>query len=276
MLSEQEFLKQYDITAFERPSVTADIAVFTIRTEASDNYRQDARAKLSLLLIRRGAHPFLGAWALPGGFLQPGETVEQCAMREITEETGVTPAALMPVGVFSEPGRDPRGWIISNVFASILGEASVSQRGGDDAADARWFDISFDRDGDGVSRLELTCGEIRLQARLRERECRFGKTAFDIIDSGGLAFDHAQMIATALTALREDAKNFDSIFDFLPETFTLSALQQVQETIGNISVLPANFRRKVMEYVEETDRYTQGFGHRPAKLYRRKKGGDGL
>lgn len=273
MLSEQEYLSQYDISAFDRPSVTTDIAVFMIRTEDAGNYRQDARAKLSLLLVKRGAHPFLGAWALPGGFLQPGETVEQCAMREVTEETGVTPAALAPVGVFSEPGRDPRGWIISNAFASILGEDSVSAAAGDDAADARWFDVSFASAPDGLSRLELTSGEISLQAILQAQPKRFGKTVFQVIESDALAFDHAAIIAAALSVLREDARNFDSIFDFLPEKFTLSALQRVQETIGNISVLPANFRRKVMDYVEETEEYTQGFGHRPAKLYTRKKGG---
>jgi hypothetical protein len=71
--------------------------------------------------------------------------------------------------------------------------------------------------------------------------------------------------------LREDAKNFDTIFDFLPETFTLTAVQKVQETIMNVSILPANFRRMVSGYVEETDTFVRGEGHRPAKLYRRKQ-----
>ena len=70
--------------------------------------------------------------------------------------------------------------------------------------------------------------------------------------------------------LRSGAREFEHIFDFLPETFTLTQLQKVQETIMNISVLPANFRRKIAAYVEETDAFTQGAGHRPAKLYRRK------
>ena len=79
------------------------------------------------------------------------------------------------------------------------------------------------------------------------------------------------MIAAALTALRENARRIDLIFDFLPETFTLSQLQRVQETVMNISLLPANFRRKISDYVEETDSYTSGAGHRPAKLYRKKQ-----
>ena len=108
-------------------------------------------------------------------------------------------------------------------------------------------------------------------AVLKAESTRFGRTTFRILESGGLAFDHAAIIAAALTALREEAKNYDAIFDFLPETFTLSALQRVQETIMNVSILPANFRRMVSGYVEETDEYVRGEGHRPAKLYRRKK-----
>lgn len=270
MDNEKEFLSGYSLEDYARPSVTADIVVFRLRTAASDNYRQNASTKLSLLLIQRGGHPFRGCWALPGGFLNPGETIEQCALREIEEETAVKPASLMSVGMFSEPDRDPRGWIISNAFVSIIGEEQVRQQSGDDAADAQWFDVSFTQDDDGAYLLTLEYGDIRLNAVLTEEKSRFGMTSFGIRDSGGLAFDHAKIIAQALTALRNAAKDFEMIFDFLPEKFTLTALQNVQETVMNISVLPANFRRKVAGLVEETDEYTQGAGHRPAKLYKRK------
>lgn len=270
MRSEERFLKEYDISAYERPSVTADIAAFTLRSKEESSYRHDPESSLSILLVKRGGHPFKGCWALPGGFLQPGETVEACALREVTEETNVTPASLMPIGVFSEPGRDPRGWIISNAFASVISESSVKEAGGDDAADAGWFDVRFEQDKEGLYRLNLIRGGVRLNAVLRERSSAFGKVKFEIADSGKLAFDHAKIIATALTALRSEAKNFETIFDFLPEKFTLAALRRVQETVANISVLPANFRRKAADYVIETDEYTAGAGHRPAKLYKRK------
>ena len=270
MPSEKEFLSQYNMDDFERPSLTADIVAFMIRSEESDNYKRNSENKLSILLINRGEHPFKGCWALPGGFLQPNETIEDCAYREITEEASVVPVSLMPIGVFSEPERDPRGWIISNAFASIISEESVKQVGGDDASDAQWFDVWFEQGEDGDYHLDLCFEGTKLNAVLTEEETKFGKTSFAIKDSGNLAFDHARIIATALTALREGAKNFDTIFDFLPEKFTLTALQKVQETIMNISILPANFRRKISDYVVETDEYTQGAGHRPAKLYRRK------
>ena len=271
MQSEKEFLSQYNINDYERPSLTADIVAFMIRSEESDNYKRNSENKLSILLINRGTHPFKDYWALPGGFLQPNETIEECAYREITEEANVTPVSLMPVGVFSEPGRDPRGWIISNAFASIISEESVRQVGGDDASDAQWFDVWFDQENNGDYHLDLRFEGTELNAVLTEEETRFGKTSFKIKDSGNLAFDHACIIAAALTALRKEAKNFETIFDFLPEKFTLSELQKVQETIMNISILPANFRRKISDYVVETDEYTQGMGHRPAKLYRRRR-----
>ncbi len=268
-LTEQEYLSKYDIGKYPRPSVTADIAAFMIRSEESDNYKMDSENRLSLLLVKRAVHPYRDCWALPGGFLKPDETVEECAFREVTEEANVTPVSLMPVGVFSEPGRDPRGWVISHAFASIISEDSVRQAGGDDASDAQWFDIRFDQE-DGASILTLEYGDTKLRAVLREEATRFGKTTFQIVESGGVAFDHARIIATALTVLREGARNYETLFDFLPERFTLTALQKVQETVMNIQILPANFRRKVSDYVVETDEYTQGAGHRPAKLYRRK------
>lgn len=270
MITEKEYLKQYNIEEFERPSVTADIVSFTIRQKEEDSYRHDPEGRLSVLLIKRGEHPFKDAWALPGGFLRPGETVEQCALREITEETGITPASLKQIGVFSDPDRDPRGWIISNAFASVISEDAIAAVGGDDASQAEWFDLFFDRDSNGFYRLTLTCGENRLTAILEEKKNAFGKISVETVDSGMIAFDHAEIITSALIFLRKEASNFDAIFDFLPEKFTLTALQKVQETITDIAVLPANFRRKVAEYVEETDEYTTGAGHRPAKLFRRK------
>lgn len=270
MATEKEFLKNYNQDDYPRPSVTADIVAFKIRNEQTDNYRQDSKTRLSLLLIKRGGHPFKDYWALPGGFLNPNETIEQCAIREIQEETGVKPVSLMSIGLFSNPERDPRGWIISNAFVSVMSEEKIQQEAGDDAADAQWFDVDFVCDTNGKYYLSLKHEDIEMKAELVEESSSFGKTFFSIVDSGGIAFDHAKIIATAISSLRNGAKDFEYIFDFLPETFTLTQLQNVQEAILNISVLPANFRRKVASLVEETEESTQGAGHRPAKLYKKK------
>ncbi len=270
MNDEKTFLKSYSLSDYERPSVTADIVAFKLSSEDSENYRLNPGKKLSLLLIKRGGHPFKDHWALPGGFLNPGETIEECALREVEEETSVKPVSLMSIGLFSEPGRDPRGWIISNAFVSVFGADRVEQKSGDDASDAGWFDVSFEQNDDGEYILSLSKGEEKLRAVLKEEKCAFGITSFSIIDSGSLAFDHAKIIAGALTALRGSAKDFQIIFDFLPDKFTLTEMQNVQEAILNISMQPANFRRKVSDFVEETDEYKSGAGHRPARLYKKR------
>ena len=181
------------------------------------------------------------------------------------------PVSIMPVGVYSAPDRDPRGWIISNAYVSIISEESVKQVGMDDASDAQWFSVSFEQDEAGEFHLTLTYEDIELKAVLAEKKSKFGRTEFSIIDNGDFAFDHAAIIAEALTTLRNAAQDYDTVFDFLPEKFTLTSFQKVQETIMNVSFLPANFRRMVSPYVEETDEYVRGEGHRPAKLYKRKK-----
>ena len=267
--SEKQFLDTYRMSDYERPSVTADIVVLKLRPQKTGNFRKDPEKKLSLLLIRRAGHPFQGCWALPGGFLTPNETIEECALREVMEETSVRPASMMSIGLFSAPGRDPRGWIISNAFVSVLGESADSQMAGSDAGDAQWFDVCFENH-EGEVVLELEHEDVKLRATLQEEKSQFGMSSFTVLENEDLAFDHAEIIARALSALRNSIKDLDMIFDFLPEKFTLTELQNVQETIMNISVLTPNFRRKVASLVVETDEFTEGAGHRPAKLYRKR------
>jgi len=155
-LTESEYLAEYAKKSWPRPYLTADVVVFD-------------RELAHVLLIKRRGHPFLGRFALPGGFAEPGETVEQTAARELLEETGVSDAELLPVGLFSAPGRDPRGWVVTQAYtARISLDAFV--RAGDDAERALWFAL-----GGGV----LRCGDIALRPEQ-------------------LAFDHAEILAAAL------------------------------------------------------------------------------
>ncbi len=262
---EAEFLKQYRLEDYERPSVTSDIALFSIRTAEEESYRHEPEHRLCLLLIRRGAHPFQGCWALPGGFLRSDETVEECALREISEETGASPTALRHVGVYSNVNRDPRGRIVSNAFLAVSRDGPIQVQGGTDAAEAQWFTVGMARSSDGWC-LRLVGDAETISCTLRE-EKRFGRTLFRVMDSGGLAFDHGSLIAEAIFLLRREAAQFRLVFDFLPARFTLTALQRVQETITGKSTQAANFRRKAAEYVRETEEMAAGAGHRPAKLY---------
>lgn len=269
--SEERFLSDYRMEDYDRPSVTTDIVAFTVRSEEDESWRKDSKEnRLSVLLIQRGEHPFMNHWAIPGGFLRMDETLEECALREIREEAGVTPVSIMPVGAFSACDRDPRGRVISNAFTTIISEESARIMASDDAIDAKWFDVYYEQNDNETYVLKLIGDSVTLEAKLAVKSRQFGRAAFEIVDNGNLAFDHAAMLASALESLRDKAENFEAIFDFLPEKFTLTALQKVQETILNVSLLPANFRRKIADYVVETDEFTAGAGHRPAKLYKRK------
>ncbi len=266
---EELFLSAYDINKYERPSVATDIAVFSMFDEDDDNRRKNSEPKMHLLLIKRGEHPFMNHWALPGGFLRPTETIEECALRELKEETNLQPARLIPVGMFSNPNRDPRGRIISSAFTSIVSEEVVVMNGSD-AINAKWFEVSFNQSEDGVISLKLKSDEEELQATLVETAEKSADGRFVVVSNIGLAFDHSKIIVTALYSMRSKAKKLELAFDYLPEKFTLSALQKVQETLSGTSLLTANFRRKAAPYVIETDEFTEGVGHRPARLFKRK------
>lgn len=268
---EKEFLASYDINKYFRPSVSSDIVAFTIQSKSEENYRKEDQTSLLLLLVKRGTHPFKGDWALPGGFMHEDESVEECAHREIVEETNINPISMKPVGVFSECNRDPRGRIISHAFASIIYDGVKEIASGDDAEDVKWFEVTFETE-DNLYFLTLKNEEICLEATLKEVRNEFGVKRFEVIKEEGIAFDHAAIIGTALSSLRKDVLDFDILFDFLPEKFTLLSLQRVQETILNKMIQPANFRRKVAPYVAETQEYETGAGHRPAKLFVRKRG----
>lgn len=266
---EELFLSAYRMDAYDRPSVATDVAAFAIRAEKEEYYRKDSRLGLSLLLIRRAEHPFMNCWALPGGFVKREETLEACAVRELKEETNLDAVSLIPVGSFSQPDRDPRGRIISNAYTAIIHHEDASVMGGDDALDAKWFSVSFTQEESGAHLLTLRREDTVLTARLKAQTARFGAVSYEILENQGLAFDHAKIIASALSLLRYEAEHFAHVFDFLPELFTLAQLQQVQETLMGTALVAANFRRKAAEHVEETEAFTEGAGHRPARLYRR-------
>ena len=109
--------------------LTADCVVVSPRAE--------------VLLVRRGNDPFRGYWALPGGFMEMDETIERCAQRELEEETGISVGlgALHLVGIYSAPGRDPRGRTVTAAYSAKAPQEAVP-KAGDDAADTRWWPLA--------------------------------------------------------------------------------------------------------------------------------------
>jgi 8-oxo-dGTP diphosphatase len=122
--------KQQHCYDYPRPALTADVIVLTLE------------AKPQVLLIQRGQPPFEGAWALPGGFVNEGETLVAAARRELHEETGLIVAELEEVMMAGDPGRDPRGWVVSAVFLARVTDSSVSVAAADDARTLRWFSLA--------------------------------------------------------------------------------------------------------------------------------------
>ena len=162
-LTEAEAIIEYRKKDYPKPALTADIVIL-VRDPAS------AQNTYKLLLIRRGGHPHMGRWALPGGFAEEGETIEETAARELEEETGISGLPLKLVGIYSKPGRDPRGWTVSAAYVSVLDGDTIQATAGDDAADARWVTV--------IS--------------------RGGTAEVEVPDGGSLAFDHDEIINDAV------------------------------------------------------------------------------
>ncbi len=285
---EQEYLSEYDITGFERPSVAADIAIFSIMEDGEhDNYRKLPQKALKLLLIKRAAYPFKDWWALPGGFCRPDEDVYETAKRELYEETNVSAAYLQLAGTFGEIDRDPRGWIISNTFLSLVNGEACKPRGGSDAWEAKWFSVEVEsREIKKALQADSVEIETEYDLRLRHEETgivlgaqvkeykqfeNYHETVrYEILACDSIAFDHAKIILHTLLFLRKSVENdLKLAFDLMPEAFTLTQLQNAFELVLDEKLLTANFRRKINDYVIETEQVLEGTGHRPAKLFKR-------
>ena len=178
---------------YPHPAVTTDCVIFGF--DGSD---------LKVLLIERGIEPFKGKWALPGGFLKMDETAQEGALRELEEETGMNNAYIRQFHTFTEPGRDPRERVITIAHYALVRLQEV--KGGDDAAQARWF----------------TMDEIP-----------------------PLAFDHDRILRMAQIMLRERI-HFEPVgFELLPETFTMKQLQNLYEAILDVHFDRRNFAKKM-------------------------------
>lgn len=133
------FLEKYDPKKYDSPSNTVDTLVFTYS-------EKNAKKTIDkVLLIKRGNHPSIGWWALPGGFVDYREDVDHAALRELQEETGVENIEIEQLKSYGAYDRDPRTRIITTAYVSIIPEGSAKVKAGDDASDSGWFDISIEK-----------------------------------------------------------------------------------------------------------------------------------
>lgn len=267
---EQEFLDNYDSSKYPQPSVATDIAVFSVSNKDVDNYRKLPERKLQILLVKRGDYPYKDCYALPGGFVKPTESIDECAKRELMEETHINYSFLQQLRTFSTPDRDDRAWIISAAYLALVDSDKFTVTAGDDAKDAAWFDVELEELYDGIVILRLLHEDIVLESKLQDVSTRndviFKYSTLEYDEQ--LSFDHSEIIVCALMQLRRWIKDTSLAFRLLPEHFTLTQLQQVHEAVRGVRLLTPAFRRKISDYVEEIGKTTSDEGHRPAKLYR--------
>ena len=191
--------KDYDVDAFPTFAVTVDMVIMSVVDE-----------RLMVLLVRRRANPYEGAWALPGGFKRPDESLDEAAVRELREETGVeVPTHLAQFASYGDPGRDPRGNVVTVGYLAVTPEVGTIQAG-TDADDARLWPVA-----------DVLEGKL------------------------DLAFDHEQILRDAVDRAGDDLEGSNLATAFLGPTFTLSELQSVYEAIWDDELDTANFRRSL-------------------------------
>jgi 8-oxo-dGTP diphosphatase len=180
-------------------AVTVDVVILSV-----------VDRRLEVLLVQRGGDPFQGMWAIPGGFKHPDETLDEAAARELLEETGVeAPRHLAQFGTYGDPGRDPRGNVVTVGYLAVTPEIG-SLTAGTDAAEARLWPVA-----------DVLAGEPEL------------------------AFDHHRILTDAVERARADLEDSDLATAFVGPTFTLGELQSVYEAIWGEPLDAANFRRSM-------------------------------
>jgi ADP-ribose pyrophosphatase len=259
------------------------MVIFTVTDEEKQNYRKLPKKVLKVLMVKRGDHPFMGQWALPGGFVSVDESTDNAALRELKEETNIDNIYMEQLYTWGEIARDPRTRVISCSYMSLVDSSSLNIKAGDDADDARWFnvDAKLFKQHKSITdrgyilqewvRVSLSSGDENMFAIVKivkTVEGKVTKTERQIVESSGIAFDHGSIIQYGIERLRNKIEYTDIAFNLMPQYFSLTELQQVYEVILDKEMLKANFRRKISDMVMETDQRTRDAGHRPSKLYR--------
>jgi 8-oxo-dGTP diphosphatase len=208
------------------PKVAADVAAFAYLD-----------GEMNVLLVRRRYEPYESYWALPGGGLEADETLEEAAVRELREETGVSDVYMEQLATFSELDRDPRGRVISCAYLALVDAEKVSLAPGSDAREAAWRP------------LEPLLAEIQ----------------------GGenvLAFDHDRILQYARRRLAYKLEYQNVAWSLLPERFTMTELRHVYEAGIGRAFEPNNFRRIALGWGVLAEAGERPTGGRPATLYR--------
>lgn len=233
-MNEREFLLGYDAATFPAVAVAVDLVVVAV-----------IDSSLNLLLIRREDHPARGRWALPGSLLQPEETLDDCAARTARHKACIERARFRQFQAFSEPQRDPRLRVVSIGYLGLVTEGALR------ASTTKEHSLAILRWKDG-------------NVSIRSSDNRPVR----------LAFDHDEIVNTAVRRLRIDLDRTTDTFALLPEEFTLRELQIVHEAVRGEEVNKPAFRKRMLDSgrLEPLGRKNTGGAYRPAELYRLREG----
>lgn len=270
-LNEQEFLSSYKPRNYERPSNTVDMLLFTVDDDMVQ--ANNTHKVLKLLLIKRGNHPYMGCFAIPGGFVDIDEGLNSACYRELKEETNVENVYFEQLKTFGDNvKRDPRMRVISTVYMALADKTDIKPAAGDDADDAKWFTVKKDfvssnkLGEDKVNKYNITLtsddGNVKMGYLVVEKIVKKGvvpimKASYEPLEwsKNELAFDHIEIIDYALETLKNKIEYTPIAFNLLPKYFTLLELQEVYEAILNApKELPRlGFEKKIERMVIKTD-----------------------
>lgn len=251
-LTEKEFLAKYDPDRYRKPAVTVDMLIFTVNPWKEYS--------LELLMIERGGHPFLGKWAIPGGFVEMDESVDAAAVRELQEETGLSDIYMEQLYTFGDVGRDPRMRVISVAYMALIPKEKLKPVAGDDAAKVKWFTVHLE-------------GNEENQSFWLEAEDREDNNTIIRLEEEDIAFDHPKVIRTALQRLKNKIEYTDIAFELAGEKFTLTQLQMIYEAILGRKLHKPDFRRSMADRVEKTEEPETRDSNCPSYLYKKKERG---
>ena len=285
-LTEEEFLKQYNINKYEKPSVTVDMLLLTVGNKENIDIRKLPEKELRVLLVKRAEHPYIGTWALPGGFVGMEEGLREAAYRKIKDEINVEDIYLEQLYTLGEDHeeveRDPRTRVISTSYMALVDQSKLKLKAVHTIEDVKWFNIK--KVSIGREKVEEGFVEHFELSLISEDECikivylieerhevkspyPIKTTIYSKKEEGeSLAFDHYKLIYRGIERLKNKIEYTPLAFTLLPEYFTLSELQKVYEVILDKKLLKANFRRKIAPMVNKTES-VQKSGHRPASYF---------